>query len=373
MTYTEDFSLILRSIEKRLAVQIVNVMPLNKIYDSKSGSFSIKTISKGNQSIEYFLKLGGRNNILNEIEGSQFLKKFLRTPKIILISKKNSSRSWILFENLHGNLMVERYLNFRAKNNMSSFYKLERKKEKILLTLFLQKKKVLDYKDYIKLKPNQLFYKRLLGGRYKEFYRDNKNGLSRYFNHQIILNGKPLPQTINEVFDRIRQKYLIQKNRKVIGIMGHGDAHHGNIMIDKNINFIDTEYADFATPFMELSKPYYNDFIGTLFFYMPRRLERCFQIKKFKDSENVLNFEINCTEQISDLIKIAQIKISERSQIVNPNSCDFISLNDYLVLCHTLTKNPNDYPTKTKLLFLIFTLIIASFNPFAPESIYSFF
>jgi hypothetical protein len=63
----------------------------------------------------------------------------------------------------------------------------------------------------------------------------------------------------------------------------------------------------------------------------------------------------------------------ERKKFVNKKTKDFLSLNDYLVLCHALTKDPNAYPFKTRLLFLIFTVILAQFDPLDPESIYDFF
>ena len=154
--------------------------------------------------------------------------------------------------------------------------------------------------------------------------------------------------------------------------MGQGDAHHGNIIVDKKIWFIDNEYADFMLPFMELAKPYYNDFIGTLFFHHHKTLNQYFQIKKFKDTGNKLIFRIRCPQKIDNFLKVTQIKLQERKRLVNKKTEDFLSLNDYLVLCHTLTKNPNNYSTKTKLLFLIFTVILAKFDLFNPGSIYDF-
>ena len=171
----------------------------------------------------------------------------------------------------------------------------------------------------------------------------------------------------------IQEKYTPQADREVMAIMGHGDAHHGNIILNSKIWFIDNEYADFMPPFMELAKPYYNDFIGRLFFHHPKILNQYFQIDHFEEKNNQLVFKISYPQKMINSLAITQVKLQMRNKFVNNKTDDFLSLNDYLVLCHTLTRDPNAYPTESRLLFLVFIVILAQFDPFDPESIYKFF
>lgn len=357
-------------IEKSLSVKVVRVEKVTKIYGSKTNSFLIKTVSVKNKNVIYFLKFSKKENIKEEIKSNQFLKKFLSIPKIILISK---TFKWMLFEYVSGKLMAEKFLQIKNEKDLKLFCKIERQKEKLLKVLHSVSKIKINYDSYIKSHTNRLFYDRLFGKRYKLFFAKSSNNISLYFDRQFIINNKELPYTVNQILESIRKKYFPHNNRKVTAIIGQGDAHHGNIIIDKKIWFIDNEYADFIPPFMELAKPYYNDFIGTLFFHHHNTLNQYFQIKHFKDTSAKLVFRIKCPKKINNFLKVTHIKLQERKKLVNKKTKDFLSLNDYLVLCHTLTKNPNNYPLKTRLLFLIFTAILAKFDPFNPDSMYDSF
>jgi len=363
----------LSEIEKSLNVKIIGLERITKIYGSKANSFLIKVIPTKNKIVTYFLKFNEKEHIENELNGIQFIKKFLPTPKIILISKRKLfAPQWILFEYIPGELMAEKFLQIKNKEDLELFCKLEKRKEKLLEKVHSKSKIKINYNDYIKSRTNRLFYDRLFGKMYKLFFAKNFDNISSYFDRQIVVNNKEFPYTINQIFESIRKKYFPHSNKKITAIMGQGDAHHGNIIVNKKIWFIDNEYADFIPPLMELAKPYYNDFIGTLFFHHHKILNRYFQIKHFKDTGTKLIFKIECPQKITNFLKITKIKIAERKNLANGKTKDFLSLNDYLVLCHALTKNPNTYPRKTKLLFLVFSAILAQFDPFKPESIYNF-
>lgn len=362
----------LAEIGKSLGVKIVRVERIIKIYGSKANSCLIKTVAlkKKKKNVIYFLKFGKKEDIKKEAKGNQFLKRFLPIPKIILVSK---TFKWILFEYIPGKLMAEEFLKIKSKKDFELFCKIEKRKERLLSALHSKSKIKMNYDSYIKSRANKLFYDRLIGERYKSFFAKSSDNISSYFDRQFIINNEEFPYTVNQIIESIRKKYSSHNNRKITAVMGQGDAHHGNIIVDKKIWFIDNEYADFMPPFMELAKPYYNDFIGTLFFHHHNELNQYFQIKHFEDTGDKLVFKIKRPKKINKFLKVTQIKLRERKKSVNEKTKDFLSLNDYLILCHTLTKNPNNYPLKTKQLFLIFTVMLAKFDPFNPDSIYDFF
>jgi len=75
-----------------------------------------------------------------------------------------------------------------------------------------------------------------LGERYKLFFKKNADNISLYFNRQLIVNNIKFPHTVDQIFESIRKKYSLQNNKKIIATMGQGDAHHGNIIINKKID-----------------------------------------------------------------------------------------------------------------------------------------
>lgn len=364
----------LAEIEASLNAKIVEVERITKIYGSDAESFLLESSSSKKKTTTHFLKLEDENRIRREIAGTRFVENVLPVPKIIAASReKSSSTGWILFERVRGKLMAEKYLNVKTENDFGLFCELERQKENLLKSLYSQPATTISRSDYFALPANRLFRERLCGERYKDFFTGKENNVSRYFDRHISINGHRFPLTVNEIFESIKGKYSKGRAKTIAAPMGHGDAHHGNIIAGRDVKFIDNEYAGFIPPFMELAKPYYNDFIGILFFHHHPTLDEYFQIKDMEDTDATFFLQIAARQKITRPIKITQIKLSSRKKWVNAATDDFLSLNDYLIFSHALTKNPNAYPPNTQLLFLAFIEILAQFDPLDPESIYRFF
>jgi thiamine kinase-like enzyme len=364
---------VLAEIEESLGAKIASIEKVTKIYGSNAESFLLTSHSARKEATTYFLKFEDGNRARREIAGTRFVEKLLPVPKIFAASQKRSSSSgWILFERIRGKLMAEKYLNIKSESDFKSFCELEWQKEDLLKSLYSQPASKMNCSKYDALPANRLFRERLCGEQYENFFKRGKGNVSRYFDRRISINGHNFLLTITEIFESIREKYSAQGNKTVVAFMGHGDAHHGNIIVNHGLKFIDNEYAGFIPPFMELAKPYYNDFIGILFFHHHPTLDQHFRIEKFEDTGTKLLLKIASPKKITRPIKITQIKLSNREKWVNAATDDFLSLSDYLILCHALTKNPNTYPPNAQLLFLAFIEILAQFDPLDPESIYRF-
>ncbi len=360
-------------IEKRLAVKIVDIEGIRKIYHSNSNNFILTTSSTTDGRKKYLLKFGRSNSISDELKGDACVERRLNTPNIALSSEKKSvGHEWILYEYIPGHLMSEKFSQIQSKEELDTFYELERRKEYYLSKLHSETETTIDYSGYIQSRGNKLFHQRLYGDRYKEFYEKNSNSLSSLFDRTIIINGKRLPLTVNQILTNIREKYENCDRDRVRAFIGHGDAHHGNIIINDDIWFIDNEYADLTTPLMEMAKPYYNDFLGILFFHEQKILDQYFKILNYEDNGRELNIQINIAERIEKYIEITKIKLNARKNSVNGETEDFLSMNDYLFLCHILTKNPNKYSRNTQRLFVPFAVLLSVFDPYNPESIYLF-
>ena len=282
-------------IEQKLREKIISIKRVKKAYGSNANSFFVKTTSVDGTQKTYFLKFGRNKNIDDELKGDSYIQGTLRTPKIVLSSKsKFFGHEWILYEHVHGRLMNEVLLDIRDDKALNGFFDLERQKEASLSSLYYRSVSFIDYKGYIESMANRLFYKRLVGNFYKEFYERGSDNISSLFDRVMIVNNKRLPLTINQIIDNIKRKYhdAEYSSNKIRSIVGHGDAHHGNIIVEGDIWFIDNEYADITTPFMELAKPYYNDFLGDLFFHQHELLNEYFKIISYKDTGKEIHIEI---------------------------------------------------------------------------------
>ena len=123
---------------------------------------------------------------------------------------------------------------------------------------------------------HQLFSKRLSAGmRIDQFYRDktfviNKKILS--FAHLAScrweINGVKYQETLAELIDRART--ALDPTRPSASVIGHGDAHNGNVYYDaqnKSCLLFDPSFAGRHSPLLDLAKPlFHNVFAQWMYF-----------------------------------------------------------------------------------------------------------
>lgn len=361
----------LELIEGELNKEIIGIQRVTKIYGSNANSFILKTLEN-----EYFLKFNDSQHLLIELEGTDRVSNYLPCPKLILTSNLNNNASgWILFQHVSGKLLTERYITQDINEDSSDLYLIEEAKERLLTGMYEKNRDKTTLYRHLNCRTNDLFQKRLQGPRFREFYADDPTNISNYFKYKISLNGHEFPNTIDDIFKNIQSSYNnLDPDLEINTILGHGDGHHGNIIVDDKdkIWFIDNEYSGQISSSMELAKPYYNDFVGELFFHYHDILQEYFGLESVYQTDDHLEINFKPKRLMDARLKITQIKLQYRQKYLQ-RSNDPISLNHYLVLCHTLTKNPNNYPEHARWLFVVFLEILSEFDPLDPESIYKFF
>jgi thiamine kinase-like enzyme len=363
-------------IESKLQEEIVGIERVTKVYGTNSNSFILTSLNPQKEESRYFLKFNDAEFMDLETQKATEIAQFLPTPKVIMNAPVDGQPGikWGLFQHLAGKLITEKFIQQDYEEDSSDLIIIERQKENLLQEMYNAGSKSITLEEYRNCRANNLFEKRLFGPRFNEFFSGGSDNVSQYFDYSIYLNGKKISSSISSIFDGLRNKYLHLSQKEIITRMSHGDAHHGNIIIDDNnrIWFIDNEYAGQLPAYLELSKPYYNDFIGELFYHYHSTLSGYFDVKSVETSAKKLNVEIQLKRPLGPRLDVTKIKIESRSSQLKDNH-DPISLNDYLIMCHTLTKNPNNYPDDVKWLFLVFIPIINQFDALKPESIYDFF
>lgn len=125
---------------------------------------------------------------------------------------------------------------------------------------------------------HQLFYHRLTGGRYDRFYANDipitlPHGTFKMGDVKRVkwvINDQPYTETINDlVADAVR---LLNPTIPQATIIGHGDAHNGNVfyMQDKtSLLYFDPAFAGRHSPLFDLVKPIFHN-VFAMWMYFPQ-------------------------------------------------------------------------------------------------------
>lgn len=129
---------------------------------------------------------------------------------------------------------------------------------------------------------HQLFIHRLIHGRLSRFYREDKvvnfpEGqitIKELFDKRWRINGQTYNETLKDIIDRISNHTLSLNNRdtEIPSIIGHGDAHNGNVFFHQIDNQYDMLYFDPAFagrhhPLLDLAKPIFHNVFAMWMYY----------------------------------------------------------------------------------------------------------
>lgn len=154
---------------------------------------------------------------------------------------------------------------------------------------------------------HQLFWHRLVGERYKSFY-EGKSILyptassqlqeeSIFFNEllslQWVINGVPQQKTLGELVERA--KVVLGPAQSALTVIGHGDAHYGNVFLENQHKFLyfDPAFAGRHSPLLDIIKPLFHN-VFAAWMYFPDTIENDLQLTIVKH-ENIIIVENNYT------------------------------------------------------------------------------
>lgn len=125
---------------------------------------------------------------------------------------------------------------------------------------------------------HQLFYHRLTGGRLQRFYGSD-NGLinlptgahplGEVRRARWNINGQLYDQTLNEIIDSATR--LLHPAQSGPSILGHGDAHNGNVFYrarERSLLYFDPAFAGRHHPLLDLAKPLFHN-VFAMWMYFP--------------------------------------------------------------------------------------------------------
>lgn len=124
---------------------------------------------------------------------------------------------------------------------------------------------------------HQLFYHRLAGGRLEDFYGESATivlpggsfCMPDVRNMHWTINGRRYDETLNDVIERA--KALLTPAQDGPSIIGHGDAHNGNVFYrtkEKELLYFDPAFAGRHDPLLDVTKPLFHN-VFAMWMYFP--------------------------------------------------------------------------------------------------------
>ncbi|HMQ32287.1 MAG TPA: phosphotransferase [Chloroflexaceae bacterium] len=122
---------------------------------------------------------------------------------------------------------------------------------------------------------HQLFAHRLTGGRFAQFYQGRPFalpgatlGFAELAGMRWRINGRAFAETLGEIIGRAAE--LLDPATPTVAVVGHGDAHNGNLFFDEGegrLIYFDPAFAGTHSPFLDLAKPlFHNVFARWMYF-----------------------------------------------------------------------------------------------------------
>ena len=134
--------------------------------------------------------------------------------------------------------------------------------------------------EYAQAPIHQLFWHRLVGGRLKSFYGGKNVPLEspellfdELLRYRWVINGVGLRQTLGELIEQA--KVVLDPARVAMTVIGHGDAHFGNVFLEDHSRYLyfDPAFAGRHTPVLDVVKPLFHNVFAT-WMYFPCEIAR---------------------------------------------------------------------------------------------------
>jgi hypothetical protein len=135
---------------------------------------------------------------------------------------------------------------------------------------------------------HQLFFHRLTGGRFTSFYEGQDLVLpqgiipfDRLAQLTWVINGVRYQDNLRTLVERAIM--LLNPSRaRTPSIIGHGDAHNGNVFVDQargTLTYFDPAFAGRHSPFLDLTKPLFHN-VFAVWMYHPEEVAATLSIRQ---------------------------------------------------------------------------------------------
>ncbi len=167
----------------------------------------------------------------------------------------------------------------------ASLAKAQELADKQLLELYVRSLSHQEASNNNKSPIHQLFYHRLTGGRLSRFYGQTESGdytqirlpdtsysMEAILNAHWVINDQVYEESIEQIIQRAIE--LLNPSVDGISIIGHGDAHNGNVFFQPeteppSLLYFDPAFAGRHSPLLDLAKPLFHN-VFAMWMYFPQ-------------------------------------------------------------------------------------------------------
>lgn len=158
-----------------------------------------------------------------------------------------------------------------------------------LLDIYLHTLKWQSAEDAAKAAVHQLFYHRLTGGRLEAFYGERQSiavwgidavetlPMSVVRQLRWTINGQVYDETLDDIIAHAVR--LLNPLQSGVSIIGHGDAHNGNVFLQGSgegatLLYFDPAFAGQHDPLLDLTKPLFHNVFASWMYFPQETAER---------------------------------------------------------------------------------------------------
>lgn len=233
--------------------------------------------------------------------------------------------------------------------------------------------------DAAKAPIHQLFYHRLTGGRLDRFYGSDKANnpvielpdgshlMSEVRQVRWEINGQIYSENLNDLIQKAVR--LLQPAQRGMSVVGHGDAHNGNVFLRQqttppSLLYFDPAFAGRHHPLLDLTKPIFHN-VFAMWMYYPQVKQQQTSIT-FQQKQGVWKIEYNYPlHPIREMFLKSKVEYVLKPILVELNRRQKLRLDwrayfkAALFCCPFLTMNLTDkqkFPPEISLLGLAMTV-----------------
>ena len=264
---------------------------LNRLLPFRVKTVAIRPLAVSLNSINGFLTLedGKRLFFKTHVEPQSIIDEYYNSKALAdagypLILPIHSFTEWgeqlLIYEAVDFPSLfdVVRDIETGKRNDAERIVAIQEKADLKLLDLYRATLRPASAEENARSPIHQLFYHRLTGGRFDSFYVGKDMPLlsgpvrwERLAGMKWIVNGIRYRHTLEELVERAVM--LLNPSQPVeASIIGHGDAHNGNVFLDDANNalvYFDPAFAGRHSPLLDLTKPLFHN-VFAIWMYFPQ-------------------------------------------------------------------------------------------------------
>ncbi|MEO7019007.1 MAG: HAD hydrolase-like protein [Ktedonobacteraceae bacterium] len=350
--FTKHMNLVVEHV--RLTPKPVSLNSFNGFYQSNGEEYFFKTHVEA-------------HGVLDEYYHSKSLDQAGYNVVRPLHLLREKERQMVIYPVVHWPVMfdlmraVETGQELPAGIHADTLMEAERVECTRLLQLYAQTFQSLE-KPPLQLPPiHQLFWHRLSGERFQQFYVSKMLPLPTGSRPQALsfaevqecswtINGVEQTQTLGELVQQARE--TLDPTRETATIIGHGDAHFGNVFLEdtgekQRYLYFDPAFAGRHAPLLDVVKPLYHN-VFAMWMYFTQEVARDLQLSvKMEGARLIVEHNYRLTPIRRALLQVKQEALLQplvawlREQDALPDDWQTI-LNLALMCCPLLTVDPFD-------------------------------